>query len=126
MATLFKRSSTEKTILLFLLAFFARYAAFLPSVSGMICTSKFGAFAISFSVRVGFENMLFRVTELLPITILKHPKVLQIRRFDKKHLHRTRFRFWHPAVPQDAYCSAVALHLPRTLPDNQGFQQTAR
>ena len=39
------------------------------------------------------NNMLFRVAELLPITILKHPKVLQIRRFDKKHLHRTRFRF---------------------------------
>lgn len=101
MATLFKRSDTENTLLLFLLAFFARYAAFLPPASGMICTSKFGALAISFSVRVVLENMLFRVAELLPITILKHPKVLQIRRFDKKHL-------------------------PRTLPDNQGFQQTAR
>lgn len=78
-ATFFKRSDTENTLLLFLLAFFARYAAFLPLASGMICTSKFGAFAISFSVRVGLENMLFRVEELLPITILKHPKVLQIR-----------------------------------------------
>ena len=74
MATLFKRSDTEKTILFFLLAFFARYAAFLPSVSGMICTSKFGAFAISFSVRVGLENMLFRVAELLPITIFETPE----------------------------------------------------
>ena len=75
MAALFKKSDTEKAILLFL-AFFARYAAFFPSVSGITCTSKFGAFAISFSVRVGLEKMLFRVAELLPITIFETPESL--------------------------------------------------
>ena len=76
MATLFKRSETENTIPFFFLAFLARYAVFLPSVSGMICTSKFGALAISFSVRVGLENMLFRVAELLHITICETPESL--------------------------------------------------
>ena len=52
------------------------YAVFLPSVSGMICTSKFGAFAIIFSVRVGLENILFQVAELLPITIFETPESL--------------------------------------------------
>ena len=76
MAALFKKSDNEKTILLFFLALFARYAAFLPSGSGMICTSKFGAFAISFSVSVSLEKKLFRVAELLPITIFETPDSL--------------------------------------------------
>ena len=68
--------NAESRYHLFTLEYRPPYAALFPSVSGMICTSKFGAFAISFSVRVGLENMLFRVAEFLPITIFETPESL--------------------------------------------------
>ena len=72
----FKISEREKTIPALFLAFLARYALALLSASGIIWTSRFGAFIISFSVSDGLLNMVFLVAELLPITIFDTPESL--------------------------------------------------